>query len=55
MKITKMTIFEHLFSILKTGVCGENGLNFCTWMTCLTCPLMSKACEVKAGIIKGAL
>ena len=43
-----MTIFEHLFSMLKTGVCGEYGLNFCTWMNCLTCPLMSKA-----GIIKG--
>ena len=42
-------------SILKTGVCGEYGLNFCTWMNCLTYPLMSKACEVKADIIKGAL
>ena len=55
MKITKMTVFEHLFSMLKTGVCGEYGLNFCTLMNCLTCPLMSKACEVKAVIIKGAI
>ena len=55
MKITKMTIFEHLFSMLKADVCGEYELNFCTWINCLTCPLMSKACEVKAGIIKGAL
>ena len=51
-----MTIFEHFFfSMLKTGVCGEYGLNFCTLMNCLTCPLMSKACEVKAGISKEAL
>ena len=54
MKITKMTIFEQFYSMLKTGVCGEYGLNFCTWMNCLTCPLMSKACEIKADIIKGA-
>ena len=26
----KMTIFEHLFSMLKTDVCGGYGLNFCT-------------------------
>ena len=37
--------------MLKTGVCGEYGLNFCTWMNCLTYPLMSKACEVKAGVV----
>ena len=34
--------------MLKTGVCGEYGLNFCTWINCLTCPIMSKACEIKA-------
>ena len=51
----KMTIFEQFYSMLKTGVCGEYGLNFCTCMNCLTCPLMSKACEIKAGIIKGAI
>ena len=55
MKITKMTIFEHYFSVLKTGVCGEYGLNFCTLMNCLTSTLIRKACEVKAGINKGAL
>ena len=55
MKITKLPIFEYLFSMLKTGVCGEYGLNFCTWTNCLTCHLMGKACEVKAGIIKEAL
>ena len=58
MKITqekKKTIFEQFYSMLKIGVCGEYGLNFCTWMNCLTCPLMSKACETKAGITKGAL
>ena len=43
------------FSMLKTGVCGEYGLHFCKWMKNLTCPLMRKACEVKTGIIKGAL
>ena len=53
MKITKNAIFEHLFSKLKTDVFGEYGLNFCTWMNRLTCPLTSKACVVKAGIIKG--
>ena len=37
-----MTIFEHFCSILKTGVCGEYGLNFCTWMNCLACTLMRK-------------
>ena len=55
MKITKKTIFEQFYSMLNTGVCGEYGLNFCTWMNCLTCPLMSKACEIKAGITKGAI
>ena len=54
MKITKNYYFEPFYSMLKTGVCGEHGLNFCTWMNCLTCPLMNKACEIKAGIIKGA-
>ena len=56
----KMTIFElffffFFFSMLKIGVCGEYGLHFCTLMNCLTCPLISKAYEVKAGISKGAL
>ena len=55
MKITKNTIFEQSVSMLKTGVCDEYGLHFCTWMHYLTCPLMSKACEIKAGIIIGAL
>ena len=59
MKITKMTIFERFFffffSMLKTGVSGEYGLHFCTLTNCLTCPLMSKACEIKAGVSKGAL
>ena len=55
MKITKMTIFEHFYSMLKTSVCGEHGLHFCILMNCLICPLMSKASEVKAGISKGAL
>ena len=55
MKITKMTIFEYFFSMLKTGVCGDYGLNFCTLMNCLACPLINKACEVKAGISIGAL
>ena len=53
MKVTKMTIFEQFYSMLKTGVCVEYGLNFCTWMNCLTCPLMSKACEIKAVSLKG--
>ena len=39
----------------NSGVCGEYRLNFCTWMNCLICPLMCKACEFKAGITKGAL
>ena len=55
MKITKMFIIEQFYSMLKIGVCGEYGLNFCIWMNCLTCPLMSKACEIKAGITKGAI
>ena len=54
-KSQKMTIFEQYYSMLKTGVCGEYRLHFCTWMNCLTCPLMSKACEIKVGITKGAL
>ena len=41
--------------MLNTGVFGEYGLNFCTLMNCLARPLMSKACEVKAGISEGAL
>ena len=36
--------------MLKTGVCDEYGLNFCTLINCLTCPLMSKACAIKAGL-----
>ena len=49
-----MTIFEHFVSMLKTGVCGEYGLNFYTLMKCLTYPLMSKACEVKEQVsVKG--
>ena len=56
MKSTKqITIFEKKISMLKTGVCGEYGLNFCTWMNYLTFRLMNKACEVKVGITKGAL
>ena len=55
MKITKHDYFGIFFSMLKTGLCGEYGLNFCTLINCLTSLLMSKACEVKAGISKGAL
>ena len=50
-----MTIFEQFYSMLETGVCDEYGLNFCTWMNCLTCPLMGTVCEIKAGVIKEAL
>ena len=53
MKITKMAIFEQFFSMLKSGVYDECGLNFCTWMNYLSRRLMSNACEVKAGIVKG--
>ena len=55
MKITKITIFEQLVLILKTGVCDKYGLNFFTWMNYLTSPLMSEACEIKACIIKRAI
>ena len=50
-----MAIVEPFFSMLKSGVYDEYGLNFCTWLNYLTWPLMSNACEVKAGIIKGDL
>ena len=50
MKITKTVIFEQLFSMLKTGVCDEHGLNFCIWMNYLIRPLMSKADIIKKGL-----
>ena len=52
----KQWLFLNIFfSMLKSGVDDEDGLCFCTWMNYLTSPLMSNACEVKAGIIKGDL
>ena len=48
-----MAIFVQFFSMLISDVYDGYGLNFCTWMNYLTCPLMSNTCEFKAGIIKG--
>ena len=39
--------------MLKSSVYDVYGLNFCTRMNYLTCPLMSYAFVVKADIIKG--